>query len=48
MRQFKESLYIGEPTNDHQTTKKFGCRVEFDKVSRKGIHQKFPNEKLKK
>ena len=26
----KESLYIGEPTNGHQTTKKFGCRVEFD------------------
>ena len=26
----KESLYVREPTNSHQTTKKFGCRVEFD------------------
>ena len=26
----KESLYIGEPMNVHQTTKKFGCREEFD------------------
>ena len=26
----KESLYIGEPTNSHQTTKKFGCRLELD------------------
>ena len=26
----KESLCIGEPTNGYQTTKKFGCSVEFE------------------
>ena len=44
----KESLYIGEPMREQKNLVISGYGVEFDKVPRQGIQQKFPLEKLKK
>ena len=44
----KEPLYIGEPMRQQKNLVILGYRVEFDKVSRQRIHQKFPLKKLKK
>ena len=44
----KESLLVGEPMRQQKNLVISGYRVEFDYISRQGIHQKFPLEKLKK